>query len=233
VSLLAPQQVTELHYQNSYITSLFLKGKSHPDRFQQGSLVADDLNQFLPKTEPQYHLQGANGNGRSTQLESVKKQEIRTQPIKPVQTRPENTHGSKSHAVVGYLQSIRKEWQCANGECSEVTTNCENGKCKSVQSKFHAENYQPEQPHIDESKLASINFEELFELLGFPKNFFSSSNNADSKGTMDLVFDKNTYKYYFSNAKYINTKCKNSVCVTTTRTCNNGQCDETNSTFNF
>lgn len=128
-----------------------------------------------------------------------------------------------------YLQSIKKVWQCQNGKCEEKIVKCKNQVCDSVQNRFQAENYQPDLPALDPIPFpTTFDFSSLFTGNQLPQFQFAfpTGPQFDSAGEVDLVLDSNKSQYYFSNAKFVNSKCFNGVCEIKTKTCTNGSCAE-------
>jgi hypothetical protein len=109
---------------------------------------------------------------------------------------------------------VRKEWKCLDGQCEEHITKCKNKKCDSVNNRFKAEEFKPE---ILEPFNFNFNFAEFFK---FPE--FS--------GLMDFMIDTKNIEYFFSNAKFINSKCDGDTCTTKTKTCRNDKCEEQTTT---
>jgi hypothetical protein len=155
-------------------------------------------------------------------------------PVK--NTDKDNHEGFFDNVSFGFVQTVRKEWKCSNGRCQEVIKKCKNGKCESAVNNFQADNYKPDVPKIDpfpipELNFSHLNFAELFKNLftfDFPSPF-----NFDNSGSMDLVVDNKNSEYYFSNAKFVNSKCIDRTCEIKTKTCVNGKCDEATSTNRF
>lgn len=145
---------------------------------------------------------------------------------------PAKIQGQQGELVTtqwAYLQSIRKEWKCRDGHCEEEVVKCKNGACDSFKNQFRADNYQPELPQLEpiaipippnlSSSIASL-------LTQNPKNEIPPSSQFDNTGSVDLVVDTNNAQFYFSNAKFVNSKCLNGVCEIKTTTCTNGKCEE-------
>lgn len=126
------------------------------------------------------------------------------------------------------FQTVRKVWRCVNGECEEKTINCRNGNCDSLQNRFKADDYQPELPKLDPIPFpANFNFDAIFNSNVFPKIEFAPLPQFDNTGEVDLVLNNNDQRYYFANARYVNSKCYNGVCEIKTKTCKDGKCQET------
>lgn len=147
----------------------------------------------------------------------------------------DNSGGVQQSTSYGYLQSVRKEWKCVNGNCQESTTKCKNGACDSIENRFKADNYQPEIPKlqplpIQQFPFPQFDFTQLFNFPAFPKFEFPAPPTFDNQGLIDLVLDTKNFDYYYNNAKFVNSKCENNVCVVKTRTCNNGKCTEKTAT---
>ena len=143
------------------------------------------------------------------------------------------SQGNLSNASFGFLQTVRKEWKCANGQCQEQTTKCKNGKCESIENRFKVDNYQPEVPQLAPVPIPSFNFAEFFNFPAFPKFDLESFFNFDNFGSMDSVIDTKNSDYYFTDAKIINSKCINKECVIKTKNCTNGKCNEVSERRSF
>lgn len=142
-----------------------------------------------------------------------------------------NKQGVQHNVSYGYLQTVRKEWKCVDGKCQETVTKCKNGQCDSSENKFKADHYPPELPQIESIQFPEFNFAEFFK--SFKKFDFPSPINFDNTGLVDMVLDTKNFDYYFTNAKFINSKCIDRVCEVKTRTCTNGKCNEEVSKQNF
>ena len=122
------------------------------------------------------------------------------------------------------MTTIRKEWSCVNSKCEETVVKCTDNVCKTEKSKFESENYEPEIPIVEPSK---IDIEKLPEIVKIPNIAKPDTENPfNQSGLIDLVTNFDNFSYYWSNSKHINKKCQNKVCTTTTKTCKNGKCDE-------
>ncbi|KAL7033295.1 hypothetical protein ACKWTF_007531 [Chironomus riparius] len=141
--------------------------------------------------------------------------------------------GNLSNVSFGFLQTVRKEWKCADGQCQEQTTKCKNGKCEYVENRFKSNNYQPEVPQLAPIPFPSFNFAEFFNSFAFPKVDLESFFNFDNFGLMDSVVDTKNSDYYFTDAKIISSKCKNKECVISTKNCTNGKCNEVSERRSF
>ncbi|KAG5680277.1 hypothetical protein PVAND_009795 [Polypedilum vanderplanki] len=169
-------------------------------------------------------------NGELSDLLSIKEKEVIATNNKKEQ------QGIQDDVSYGFIQTVRKEWKCANGRCTEHITKCKNGRCDSVDNSFKADNYQPDLPKIDPFPFPEIKFSELFADLfaSFLKFDFPSPFNFDNFGIMDGVVDsKNSSEYYYTNAKFVNSKCANGICEVKTKTCVNDKCNEDFSTRSF
>lgn len=173
------------------------------------------------------------------ELTTRKVETLSTDPNIPAQNsqpdikKDKNTQGNLSNVSFGYLQTVRKEWKCANGQCQEQTTKCKNGKCESVENRFKADNYQPEVPQIAPITFPEFNFKEFFNSFAFPKLNLESFFNFDNFGLMDSVIDTKNSDYYFTDAKIITSKCHNKECLINTKNCTNGKCNEVSERRSF
>lgn len=131
--------------------------------------------------------------------------------------------GSSNVRSQEFLTTIRRQWSCVNGNCEETVIKCRNDVCDSTKNKFKAESYQPEIPEIVSTP---FDFQSVAETFKFP-NIPSVNIEApfDNSGQIDLVANKN-FAYYWSHSKQVNRKCENKICSVTTKTCNNGSCEE-------
>lgn len=151
---------------------------------------------------------------------------VQRTPQSPQQA-PANGQGQAVVNQFAYFQTVRKVWKCQNGDCEEKTVKCINGNCDSLENRFKAENYQPEIPQLDPIPFPSnFNFASFFSANHFPKIEFPPLPQFDNTGEVELVLNNKDHQYYFSNARYVNTKCLNGVCEIKTKSCKNGKCEE-------
>lgn len=142
-----------------------------------------------------------------------------------------NNQGQAVQNQFAFFQTVRKQWKCRNNECEEKTINCKNGNCDSLENRFKAENYQPELPKLDPIPFPNdFNFAAFFNSNNLPGFDLPAQPQFDNTGEVDLVLNNNNQQYYFTNARYTNSKCINGVCEIITKTCKNGQCSESKAT---